>query len=139
MSVSPNGSPVPLSDTTDITNSPTLPVDAQTEIIRLQLIPWSSVPMVKPVLNEVIERRVREGQTFNVGRQVTKEIQPGQPIPPLEEMNPLDCWVLSKVVSRKHAEFSIQGGVVYLTFFLYNAPCHLSLFQNTLIHHGRFM
>lgn len=105
-------SPVPMTDATQInTNSPTSP---KAELIRLQLIPWSTVPMVKPVLNELVERRVREGQVFKVGRQVTKEIQPGQPIPTYEPPNPLDVWFTSKVVSRQHAEFSIKDGVVRL-------------------------
>ncbi|KAL3900482.1 MAG: hypothetical protein SGCHY_001301 [Lobulomycetales sp.] len=90
------------------------PTGSKPELIRLQLIPWSTVPMVKPILNELVERRVKDGQKFKVGRQVTKEIPPGQPIPALEDPNPLDVWLLSKVVSRQHAEFSIQDGQIYL-------------------------
>jgi hypothetical protein len=104
-------SPIPMTDATQI-NSGASPVQQKPEVIRLQLIPWSTVPMLKPVLNELVERRVREGEKFKVGRQVTKEIQPGQPIPLLEDPNPLDCWFLSKVVSRQHAEFSITDGTV---------------------------
>ncbi|KAJ3378029.1 hypothetical protein HDU92_007724 [Lobulomyces angularis] len=80
------------------------------ELIRLQLIPWSTVPMIKPILNELVERRVREGQSFKVGRQVQKE---GMPLP-TEPPNPLDVWFSSKVVSRSHAEFSIKDGLIWI-------------------------
>jgi hypothetical protein len=110
MAFSPEqNSPVPYTGDSTQINSVGSPLPP---LIRLQLIPWSTVPMVKPVLHELVERRVRDGQKFKIGRQVTKEIQPGQPIPPLEDPNPLDCWFLSKVVSRQHAEFSIVDGTV---------------------------
>jgi hypothetical protein len=112
----PEESPTLPSPSTDATQSIGSPVSPTSALIRLQLIPWSTVPMVKPVLHELVERRVRDGQKFKIGRQVTKEIQPGQPIPLLEEPNPLDCWFLSKVVSRQHAEFSIVDGTVWMGF-----------------------
>jgi len=107
-------SPLSTTDATiQNTSSPTSPTK-QPELIRLQLIPWSTIPMIKPVLSELVERRVREGQSFKIGRQVSKEIAPGAPIPIPETPNPLDVWFISKVVSRVHAEFSIKEGVIYI-------------------------
>ncbi|KAJ3221834.1 hypothetical protein HK099_003056 [Clydaea vesicula] len=84
--------------------------DTKPNLIRLQLIPWSTVPMIKPVLNELVERRVKEGQTFRVGRQVQREGVPAS----AEPLNPLDVWFTSKVVSRAHAEFSIKDGLIWI-------------------------
>lgn len=91
---------------------PTLSGAGKLQYTRIQLIPWSSIPMNKPVLNELVERKVKDGDNFQVGRQVHKEVVPGAP-PTLErEFNPLDVWFMSKVVSRAHAEFCFKEGQV---------------------------
>lgn len=81
----------------------------ENKMIRLQLIPWSIVPMHKPILNELIERRFHDGDVFKIGRQVNREGVP----PPLEPPGPLDVWLTSKVVSRLHAEMGMKDGAVF--------------------------
>lgn len=86
--------------------------------IKVQLIPWSTIPMVKPVLNELVERKIKNGDTFRVGRQVLKDKDKDPAAPPSLILDPpynkLDIWFLSKVVSRFHAEFTVTDGTVYI-------------------------
>ena len=77
--------------------------------MHVQLIPWSAILMQKPILNELVERKLKLNQSFTIGRQVKEK--EGQAI--IDQVyNPLDVWFTSKVVSRVHAQIVFKDGQV---------------------------
>ncbi|KAI8812245.1 hypothetical protein BJ742DRAFT_51825 [Cladochytrium replicatum] len=81
--------------------------------VHIQLVPFAEGPDPKPTLKEVVDRKMKEGQTMRIGRQVVREGQPtGRAANPL--LQGVDVWFTSKVVSRNHAEMWLKDNQVYI-------------------------
>lgn len=73
--------------------------------LEFQLIPFTDDPNSKFPLEEVVDRKLKDGDSFKIGRLSSKDAyKKGMPT--------LDAWFNSKVVSRTHAELWWTGGQV---------------------------
>lgn len=79
------------------------------DTIQFQLIPFSDTKD-RPALGEVIERKLKDGTSIRIGRQVIRDGQPT--VAKGKHSTENDIWFSSKVVSRVHAEMWVKDGQV---------------------------
>ncbi|KAJ3258256.1 hypothetical protein HK103_003737 [Boothiomyces macroporosus] len=75
--------------------------------LRFQLIPISETPG-KAAIGEVLERKIKTGQTIKIGRQIVRDGQ--TTVKGNKKATEIDIWFTSKVVSRLHAEIWTKDG-----------------------------
>ncbi|KAJ3319973.1 hypothetical protein HDV06_005791 [Boothiomyces sp. JEL0866] len=76
-------------------------------LLRFQLIPISETPG-KAAIGEVLERKIKTGQTIKIGRQIVRDGQ--TTVKGNKKATEIDIWFTSKVVSRLHAEIWTKDG-----------------------------
>eukprot|EP00842_Homolaphlyctis_polyrhiza_P001967 jgi/Hompol1/2771/HPOL_002307-RA len=79
--------------------------------IRFQLIPVSNIPG-RPIVGEVIERKLKDSQHMRLGRQVVRDGQ--TTVKGNKQPTEVDIWFTSKVVSRLHAEMWVKESQIYI-------------------------
>jgi hypothetical protein len=95
-------------------------------VLQFQLIPFNEDPNSKFPLEEVVDRRLKDGDSFKIGRLSSKDAyKKGIPS--------LDAWFTSKVVSRIHADIWLKDGQVGLIKWL-NTSYLFATWEVLLVH-----